>query len=265
MTRFLKSACIILCTFSFHSNSVAQLYAEDWTKNDCSGNSYHLFQYLDEGDVVMLDFVHVGCLPCVIGTTYFDQIFQDYNISHPGRVNLFLLSYDDLTPCIDFLNWGTTYSFPEPKFINNAATLAYYGNMGMPTIVVLGGNQHKIYYLDDQGFSSGEDPLIRSAIDLALDEAIGIGESQDENYSVHVYPQPSFDISTVDLKTKYEGNVNAILYDATGRIVSVPLQNIFVRDFESVEIPVGGFPAGIYFLVISGNNFSGTFRIVRGH
>ena len=145
----------------------AQTTAQDWTKTDCEGNAHTLFNDLDNGKVVLMQFDMMNCTYCTVAAYNTDQIFKDFGVSNPGKVLMYSMGYTNTTVCSDMKNWKSTngYSFPVIEKCPNE--VAYYGGMGMPTIVVAGGKSHKIYY-KKLGFNTSDNAAIKAAITSAL-------------------------------------------------------------------------------------------------
>lgn len=169
----------------------AQTTALDFTANDCGGTPHTLFTELDEGYAVIIDLVMMGCAPCVTashGIT--DNVIP--NTTDPGRVKFYSIGYTNSISCSQMNSWQGTNGFTHPVFAGMSAQTTYYGGMGMPTIVVLGGGSTHTVYYSEQGYSSGDNPALIQALNDALAGANGVAEVA--RTVVEVSPNPATDV-----------------------------------------------------------------------
>jgi hypothetical protein len=146
---------------------LGQETAIDFTQDDCEGSPHHLFSELDAGNVIVLEYVMLNCAPCINGTTGLEKIMDSYANSHPGRVHLYSFGFLNSYTCEQILAWKTDNSFTQNVFNNGEDQVDYYGGMGMPTIVVVGTNTHKVFY-KSIGYTPAIDDDLEAAIDSAL-------------------------------------------------------------------------------------------------
>ena len=141
----------------------AQTVAQNWTKSDCDGNSHTLFTELDSGCIVIMDFAMTHCIPCKIATIALTQLDSKYSASHPEKLRHYAMGYINSYTCDDMAQWKLDGNFTIPTMIKCAADVQNYGGMGMPTIVIVGGKDHKILY-KRQGFVSKDTIAMIAAI-----------------------------------------------------------------------------------------------------
>jgi hypothetical protein len=87
----------------------AQQIAMDFTRFDCDSTEHHLFSELDEGEVIILDFVMLGCAPCIWATKNLDTIVQSFNSTYPGRVKIYSFSYESSHTCKQMMDWRDVF------------------------------------------------------------------------------------------------------------------------------------------------------------
>lgn len=167
----------------------AQTTAQDWTKNDCDGNSHHLFAELNAGNVIILEYVMMDCAPCITAANGLKPVYNQFNSSHPGKVKSYSIGFTDTYTCTQLQNWKSTNNLSHTTmFPTGASDVSYYGGMGMPTIVVVGGPFHKVFY-KKQGYSPSDNATITTAINSAL-VATAV-ETPASNEAFQVYPNPA--------------------------------------------------------------------------
>jgi len=193
---------LLLCTvFAFSLATNAQTTALDFEKVDCAGKNHHLFSELNSGYVCILEFVMMGCQPCIVAGNALKTIHSQFEASNPGKVRYYSLGFQNSISCIQMNNWKTANNFNHIVFAGDADQVNYYGGMGMPTIVVLGGlTGHKIYY-QHQGYSSSQNTPITDAINLAISESnvSGTHELLDKEH-FNAFPNPFDNTLTVQVK-----------------------------------------------------------------
>jgi len=242
----------------------AQDTAMDWTRTECGTTYEHnLFAELDSGYVIIIDFVMMGCPSCIPASNALKDILEEYNQAHPGKVRFYSVGFSNSTTCPQLLEWKKTNGYKHPMFEKGATETNYYGGMGMPTIVVLGGlSEHKVYY-NDFGYSPSENPAIHAAIDLALIEST-VSATPDLTADVHlnVFPNPFTEVLTVYLSGEQHAS-HLTITDITGR--EFLRQNIEAVGFESgLTIPTLALPTGIWFVgVYNGEKRLAVEKVVK--
>lgn len=205
--KHLYLSLALLATTSMH----AQTTALDFTANDCAGNPHNLFSDLDAGYCVVIDLVMMGCPSCIPAThAIVDDVIP--NTSNPAMVKFYTIGYTNAITCGQINTWASDNGFTHPVFAGMSAQTTYYGGMGMPTVIVLGGGSaHGVYY-NELGHSSSDNPAIISAINDALADAVGIEE--DGAREIMLGPNPT--TSTLNVGSSY---VAAKVTDLQGRVV----------------------------------------------
>jgi hypothetical protein len=243
----------VLLSHSVFSQSSAQA----WTKTDCNGNAQTLFSYLDNDQIVIMDFIMLGCASCVTATSYIEQINADYNASHPGKVITFGMSYNNTATCTQMKSWGNSYGFNFQMIPNCASDVAYYGGMGMPTIVVAGGKNHSILY-KTIGWKGDSDANIRGFIDQALAQTSVTNLNPDSQIQItHHSTSQSFQIKGLG-QSNNEGYF--VVTDFSGRIV---LKEKLPRNVsDSFSIASGLLKSGLYIATVSDGERITTSKIL---
>jgi hypothetical protein len=257
----LSSLLLFISLISFTALSInvkSQTTAMDFEQDECSGTPHHLYAELDAGNVVILEYVMLNCAPCIIGTKALESLTSPYEISHPGRVHIYSFAFLNSYTCEQILAWKSDNNFTHPVFNNGEEQVDYYGGMGMPTIVVVGTNEHKVFF-KSIGYTSAIDDLIREALDSALIyNPMGIGE-QIPVSGFSIYPTLFTDRLNVVTNNEFTGT-ELFIYDTFGREVVVSR----VPESGNLSIPVAGLSRGIYIARLKTNSgFSEGIRLVR--
>ncbi len=236
MKSFISVMSLVLILSLSHIQ--AQTTVMDFTKTDCNGVQTNLFQQLDSGYVIILEYVMLpNCSPCVTAGKGLKNILQSGKISQPERVKMFQISYDNTTTCSALKTWANSNGFSYPLFENGEDEVNYYGGMGMPTIVIAGGNAHAIAY-QKQGYSPIDNNAITNAVNNALSKSNFIETSKWNEFKL--YPQPAKNSVIIENGQEI---TSVSLVDITGKLV-------YVQQLKSrfIEIPLTNFPSGVYFI-----------------
>lgn len=260
--RTTKKILPLLLSLSFALAAGAQTTAADFQKNDCDGANHHLYAELDSGYVVLLDFVMFNCPPCITAGNALKTIHAQFEASHPGKVRFYSMGFMNNMSCPQMNNWKTEFGYTHTVFSGESSQVEYYGGMGMPTIVVLGGLQaHKVYY-NHQGYTSAENTPIIDAINLAISESTTTGTNQPLGNSLfQVYPNPFSDALVIQMNQTHATHV--VLADLGGReilrqAVSQEAGNI------ALTLPAGHLESGLYFIsLFDGSRQTGIRKVVK--
>ncbi len=253
----------ILITFIFALNFV---YSQTFNPNDCNGNSVNIFSDLDAGKAVVLFYYMPNCGTCPPHATSIQTMANNILVTYPGMIKAysFPISQPE-TDCIYSASWvvDNNLSLYIPM-INGATSLAFYGEFAMPTIVLLGGTDHSVMHLYDQGFEASDTTLMRSLILDLIDPSQANTLKLDENISsLDVYPNPTSELLNITLKLKELSKVSFELIDLAGR--SILTQNeIEIKESEQ-EINVSEIPNGSYILKISINGIWSNQKVSIKH
>ena len=229
---------IILC---FGVPAFAQTTAQNFTKNDCNGNPHDLFAELNSGKVIILEYIMTNCTPCVTAGNGLKSILADYAVSNPGKVELYAIAFDDSYTCADMLNWKNSNNLTtHTVFTTGGSDVTYYGGMGMPTIVIVGGWSHQIFY-KKLGYSPSENTPIRTALNNALLAASV--SPVGSNTNIEVFPNPASE--NIHITSQVTANEVSIS-DLSGKIV---LTQLFPEAGQHT-LSLNGLQQGLYFITV---------------
>ncbi|GAB4286016.1 MAG: hypothetical protein Kow0068_11520 [Marinilabiliales bacterium] len=74
----MKKILLLITGVLFIIKIFSQGYASDFTMSDTHGNTYNLYDELDQGKVVVLNFFYTTCPSCQHGVPTLDSIWQSY-------------------------------------------------------------------------------------------------------------------------------------------------------------------------------------------
>ena len=235
---------------------MAQTTALDFTLEDCDGVSHHLFDELDQGKVVILEFAMIpSCQPCISAGGVLQQIRDDHEVNEPGRVKWYPWGFSQAYTCAQMGSWTASHSLsPSATFTDGSDMVDYYGGMGMPTIVVLAGSGHQVIY-NHQGYSAS----MHDQIEAAISSVVGMQEATPMAMSFAVYPDPAIDVLTLNAVLPEAARMAMVVYDAAGRAVTTVPEVKLAAGTHKLPISVSGLANGHYVLALSGTSGTHTF------
>ena len=228
----MKQFFSLVTALAFATSLQAQTTALDFTANDCDGMAHTLFTELDAGNVVIIELVMMGCQPCITaGNSLKNNVLP--NVSDPSRVKLYSIGYTNSISCTQMNNWKSTNGFTHTVFAGMSAQTTHYGGMGMPTIAIVGGADHTVFY-NEMGHSDSDNPTILTAIEAGL-AAVGLEESTVK--TVGVSPNPTTDMLTV----------NGANW-ATAKVMDLQGRSMMNVQLNAGKLDVSALPTGMYIL-----------------
>lgn len=233
----------------------AQTTAQDWTKTDCASASHNLFSYLDNFEVVVMEF-GMGCSSCSTAANYLiNTLRTKYDASHPGKVKFFYLDYwtgntcpADVQPMLNGFNF-------HAGFDNCMAEKNYYmTGSPMPAIVIAAGPAHTVIYEKNSFNQANDTTNIRTAIDNAL-ISMSVPCCNNQIVPLTVSPNPSNGVFVIE-----SGFIisSVSVFDITGK-------EVYTSSYNSNKINIdltGMVEKGIYFAEITINGKKQVEKIV---
>ncbi len=126
--------------FAAHSLSaqVAVETAPDFTVKDVDGNQHHLYDYLDNGKLVVIDFFTTNCGPC---QTYASEVSASYEYFGCNYADVIYLginwgSDNDLVRQFDSV-WGAYYPSASGLQGGGNAVVDLYQVQSYPTVILI--------------------------------------------------------------------------------------------------------------------------------
>lgn len=258
-----KSIYLIIALFYIVSIAKAQTTAMNFNKADCNGNIHNLFADLDAGNAVVLFYYMASCGSCPPPAQKIQAMANNIMKTYPGKVKAYAFPYTNTTTCSYTKSWvaPTNMSLYTPMD-SGEAQVAYYGGFGMPTVVLVGGTNHKVLF-STLSFSTSDTIIMRDKI-IALFTGTGINAVQNTDPSFSVFPNPSIGCTSVSITIPEPANCNISIIDLTGKQVAVIMNEkqsgIVTKQFSTI-----GLPNGIYFVRLQVNDVASFQKIIINH
>jgi len=214
----------------------SQTVAMQFSGEDCNAIPVNLYADLDSGKAVLLHFFMANCSSCIPAAQTLKAMINNINAQHPGLVKGYAFAFDNTTPCSYASSWVSVNGldgFYSPMD-SGATQVAYYGGFGMPTVVLLGGTNHRVIY-GSQVFNTSDTTFMRDSI-LNLLGPAGLRMFSELSTLMQVYPNPANDAVNIKLSLNEESQATLEMVDITGRLVG---------NFVNEKLPAGAFVSSL--------------------
>lgn len=258
----MKKANLLLLALMFVVTiSKAQKTAMQFSGQDCNGNSADLFADLDAGKAVILFYYMPNCGSCPPPAKRIQEMANNINAMYPGKVKGYAFPFQNSTSCSYASSWVSSNSLSTlyAPMDSGAEQLAHYGGFGMPTVVIVGGKDHKVLFTT-LSFTTSDTTEMRDKILALLGGSTGINDLPASLNAFNVYPNPATNRFSVDIDLKESANVLIDVTDITGKQVVV-VMNERQSGLLSRQINTENLPDGVYFLRLQVNGQVATKKL----
>lgn len=239
-------ALFVLALLLFAPDGQAQSTASNWTRTDCDGVEHSLFTELDKGSIVIMEFVMLpDCEFCIDAARRIKTSISSLPPDVSSRIRQYSIGYSDAYTCAALRTWQETYNLSTTLFEKGAALVEPYGGMGMPTIVIAAGGDHKVIYRK-KGFSANDTTAILAAIHNFLSAGVASeGAASEEVAAFAIYPNPVSEGASLSFSSQLAGNANITIHSAIGQML-VSTRAMLFKGMNSITLPVSVVPGGYY-------------------
>ncbi|MFA8299664.1 MAG: choice-of-anchor J domain-containing protein [Hyphomicrobiales bacterium] len=230
--------------------------AQDFTITDIDGKTHHLYEYLDQGKFIVIDFFTTWCPPC--WRFHNSKVLEDlYELKgEDGTKEFIILAVEsDLTTNGDHLigigektkgDWteGTLYPICDVTSENSPAILDDYNITYYPTIIMIAPNANKD--IREVGALTSAEAFVEVAENFALDNEVPI--------SIFDYTTTIVMGSEITMDNKSEGIIDSYKWTFEG---GDPATSTEINPTVKYENP------GIFDITLETTNANGSHKITK--
>lgn len=250
-----KIITIALALTSLFTSQVtkAQTTAMDFTIMDCNGGGPHnLYSDLNSGKAVIIEFFMTSCGSCITAGQKLEAMKSTLLAQYPGKIKSYAFGYNNSYSCTTVKNWVNNNGFTSIPSDSGAAQVAYYGGMGMPTIVILGGANHAVLGSPYIGFTTSDTTTMANDIRTLLN-SVGVKENNKIISDLNIYPNPANTEFKVSTTISASTHLVIDVVDITGRVVLKALDETVEAGSFNKTINTSDLAVGNYVVRINAN------------
>lgn len=243
----LFATLMLVATISKAQNTTAM----DFNRTNCNGTQDHLFNDLDNGMAVVLFYYMPNCGSCPPPAKKVQTMLNNINKQYPNKVKAYAIPYNNTTKCTNVQTWVTSNGLNLFTAIDSgAAQVAYYGGMGMPSVVLVGGKDHRVMYVanQDNPFATKDTIAMRDSIMNLFNVSASINSLPVQVQSVNVFPNPATDYLNINLVLKQAVQLYTLVTDINGKTVIQESSENVSSGQVSKQINTANLPNGNYLL-----------------
>ncbi len=254
------SISLLIALSAIVNFSIAQK-AMDFSRTDCNGKPVHLFADLDSGKVVVLFYYMPSCGSCPPPAQKIQTMANRINSKYPNKVKAYAFPFQNSTLCSYTNTWVSSNGLPlYTPMDSGASQVSYYGGFGMPTVVLVGGSDHRVLF-STLSFSTSDTGIMRDSIMALVDPSASLKNIALPTVNFSAYPNPGSDQVSVDVEISKPSHLIIEIMDITGkRIFSV--ESEVQPGSVSKQINTTGLENGSYLLKIHVDGISASQKLI---
>lgn len=246
--------------------SRAQLTAKQFKGTACNSSSVDLFSDLDAGKAVVLFYYMPSCGSCPPPAQKIQKMANSINSVYPGKVKGYAFPFQNSTTCTYSSTWVSSNSLSSiyTAMDSGASDVAYYGGFGMPTVVLVGGKDHKVLF-STLDFTTSDTAIMRSKIITLLSGSSGISKVNNPVSNISVFPNPAKDKVQVELNLLQSSNIKIEVLNILGEVISTIYEGKVTPGILKKEINTENFINGVYFIRLNSEANTSGYRFIVSH
>lgn len=256
----MKKTLLLICFVIASYCSASAQTALPLSGPDCNGVNHDLIADLDAGKAVILHFFMPSCGSCPPPAQKIQMMANNILADYPGMITAYAMPYNNTTTCATTANWVTTNSLPLYMPYDSGATqVAHYGGFGMPTVVLLGGTDHRTLFVT-QSFATSDTTIMRDSILALLDTSTSIAEVKNMVFN-EIFPNPATQNLNINFTAMESGLLNIKLLSMNGKVVEDICTEEIHAGVIDKKLSLSKHDSGLYFLQCTLNGKSFTQKV----
>ncbi len=220
---------------------------------DCYGNPVNMFADLDAGKAIIILFFMPDCGACPPPANKLQEMASNIMNNYPDVVKGYAYPFQNVTPCEDAVAWVEDNHVPFFAPMDSGEyPLAYYGGFGMPTVVLLGGADHRVMF-STLSFITSDTTEMRDSILNMLGAPTDILSNFSSISDFSIYPNPANLTMQINVELALNSDLEISIHDITGKLLVQVAEEKNVAGNFSKQVNVSSMLEGIYLVKITAN------------
>jgi len=211
----------ILLLSSIFGNAQIGNPAPDFTVTDINGNTHRLYDYIEAGKIVVLDFYYTTCGPCIFYSPQVNLAYEKYGCNTANVVFL-SIDYNDTDSEVEAYDNEYAIEFPSISGLEGGGNgvVSQYGIIGFPTFYVIDSSKTILDVIDPPTLQVFDFRFQMHGI-LPASCATSTEDQQAENGKLTFYPNPISpgEALQIEMPEPRMDKLQLDIYDFTGRLV----------------------------------------------
>lgn len=192
--------------------------AEDFSVKDINGQTHHLFEYLDQDKLVVIDFFTVDCSYCQLYADDINQTYLDFGCNN-GNVIFLGMNYNASNQMVHEFDstFGVTYPTVSGLQGNGDGVNQLYGILGYPTVIVIRPDRS----IESKNIFPPAYETLRGIVERegGVLQPCSVGIEPIQNGLTNLYPNPAQDQIALDFWMAQAGRYNWKVINHLGDVV----------------------------------------------
>lgn len=257
MRKAIPVILLLLLPFTARTQTTLDT-AVNFSVKDITGYTHKLYNILDSGYMVVIDFFSTSCGPCATYAPAIQASYQNFGMN-TGNVYFLGIAWGDDNQGVHSFDstYGITYPSVSGMQGNGNQVVLDYNILSYPTVILIMPDRSirekhiwppTTARIDSILIANGAITTGSCPPDCLLDEA-----------ALQIWPNPARELLQVRYTLKARSTVHLSLIDMQGRVYSMARDRIQEAGTWEQHMDVGHFPPGLYLLQVQ----QGAQRIIR--
>jgi len=226
----------------------------NFTVTDTHGQQHTLFDYLDEGKYVLIDFYFTTCHACNMATPSINEAFKRYGCNQEDIV---FIALNRGNSDAQVLTYEQTYNgfFPTASGQDGHAddVVTTYGVTAFPTVVLIAPNHTFV--------SKDIYPVTKANLDKAIYQNAGLPYATNycgldhglhRDVALTLYPNPIINNASIQINLDQVMDVKVKIINVLGQTIDTPIDSLLTEP-TTKKIDFSRFRSGVYFIQLITN------------
>lgn len=231
--------------------------APDFIGTDTHGETHRLYDYLEDGKTVVLDFFFTDCIPCQFYAPQVNLAYEKYGCNTQDVIFM-SINWNDSDA--EIIEYEKKYEIEFPSIGGTEgggnSIVQDYAVLGFPTFYVIDSSKRIVAQVDPPTLQVFDYEFAQLSINPASCDATAVKEEFEKRGELLIYPNPTYgNKAVVRMPSNLIGEVDVEIYDTFGK--RYQSQEMIVSSTGDVKVDLLDLPRGTYVLTITSSSGNG--------